>query len=85
MPEEQPVAAGQVVLVKKIVMKDGGTVGGPPAILFAIILAVLNQLELVGINPRDRLLPPPPVDTHNSSSIRLTLRTIRHNNNRRGN
>lgn len=38
MPGEQPVAAGQVVLVKKIVMKDGGTVGGPPAILFTVVI-----------------------------------------------
>lgn len=38
MPGEQPVAAGQVVLVKKIVMKDGGTVGGPRAILFTVII-----------------------------------------------
>lgn len=36
MPGEQPATTGQVVLVKKIVMKDGGAVGGRPAILFTI-------------------------------------------------
>lgn len=36
MPGEQPAGTGRVVLVKKIVMRDGATVGGWPAILFII-------------------------------------------------
>ncbi|XP_075885406.1 hippocampus abundant transcript 1 protein [Nelusetta ayraudi] len=45
MPGEQPVAAGQVVLVKKIVMKDGGTLQqgvGRPSVYHAVVVIFLE-------------------------------------------
>lgn len=48
MPGEQPAATGQVVLVKKIVMKDGGAVGGRPAILFTIYSPLIARVIVYG-------------------------------------